>query len=446
MQMPTSSTVWWAPVWRSPSRLDGQIEAGVTGEQVEHVIEKPDAGVALARRRALERELDVYVRLGGLAVDLGGAASCRPLSRMRASIERAWSSNPSARATGAAARASSAAAVADPDLGEPAAKVSGDSPEANRAAPSGGQDVVGPGDVVAERRGRGGADEHAAGSSDPRRERLGVFADELQVLGSERLRRARAPARRPRRRRAAPTAPVSRHVRRARRGARRAVRAPPRRRPQRPGAVLGLGEQVQRERIGIGVAGRRPRTGRSARRTRRSRRRQTPGAWPPARTGSRGRRSRRRRDRLGAVGQRGDSLRPAHRVDGGRAGQTARREYRPVDRRRGQAGHTTTSGTPATRRGHRRPSRPYSDTPPDRRAHRPPRAGTGHRAHHPWPPRSTSGSCGRPRCASAPTFSVASSRPARTAGSRPSTAAAELVVRRPAAAGGFAPPVSNRAV
>jgi hypothetical protein len=46
--------------------------------------------------------------------------------------------------------------------------------------------VVRPGDVVAER-GRPRADEHAPGAAHARRERLGLGAHELQVLGRERL-------------------------------------------------------------------------------------------------------------------------------------------------------------------------------------------------------------------------------------------------------------------
>ena len=51
MQIPTSSTVWCAPVSQVAAGLDGQVEAAVAGEQVEHVVEEADAGVALAVRR-----------------------------------------------------------------------------------------------------------------------------------------------------------------------------------------------------------------------------------------------------------------------------------------------------------------------------------------------------------------------------------------------------------
>ena len=135
MQMPTSSTVWWAPVCRSPLRRDGQLQAAVAGQQVEHVVKEADPGVALALAEAVQGELDLDVGLGGLAVDLGGrliATHCRecgPPSTRRAR------SKPSARASGAAARASADAPSPIRTSLMRRRKCWGESAEANRAAP-----------------------------------------------------------------------------------------------------------------------------------------------------------------------------------------------------------------------------------------------------------------------------------------------------------------------
>src|SRR5207253_3823421 len=88
---------------------DDQVEVTVAGDQVEHVVEEPHAGHALAGALAIQTEADVDVGLAGRAVDLGGAGHRGSFSRMRASIDRAWTSKPSARANGAADRASSVA-------------------------------------------------------------------------------------------------------------------------------------------------------------------------------------------------------------------------------------------------------------------------------------------------------------------------------------------------
>src|SRR5205085_4754123 len=53
--------------------LDGQIEPRVASEQVEHVVQEANAGLALAASSTVEREADVDVGLGGLTVYLGGA-------------------------------------------------------------------------------------------------------------------------------------------------------------------------------------------------------------------------------------------------------------------------------------------------------------------------------------------------------------------------------------
>jgi len=113
---------------------DGQVEVTVTGQQIEHMVEEPDARVALAGAISVESEADVDVGLGGLAVDLGGAGHPGSFSRMRASIDRAWSSKPSARASGTADSASSVASAIRTSL-KRRMKCSGLSPDANRAAP-----------------------------------------------------------------------------------------------------------------------------------------------------------------------------------------------------------------------------------------------------------------------------------------------------------------------
>ena len=63
--MPTSSTVWWAPVSRSPLASTLQAEPAVAGEQVEHVVEEADAGRG-ARLPPVEVERELDLGLGGL--------------------------------------------------------------------------------------------------------------------------------------------------------------------------------------------------------------------------------------------------------------------------------------------------------------------------------------------------------------------------------------------
>ncbi len=52
---------------------DVEVEAAVAGEQVEHVVEEPDAGLALAGAVAVERQADVDV---GLARSCGRSRRC----------------------------------------------------------------------------------------------------------------------------------------------------------------------------------------------------------------------------------------------------------------------------------------------------------------------------------------------------------------------------------
>ena len=144
---------------------------------------------------AVEREADLDLGLAGLAFDQADAGHRGSLSRMRASIDRAWSSKPSARASGAA------------ELGE-----------LRRVAPmrtslNCAQEVLG-----GHGRRRTGRRRSSAGCGSSRRcsrrtpcrrsaptntqparvtrsaSASAVGADELQVLGGERLRRARSAA------------------------------------------------------------------------------------------------------------------------------------------------------------------------------------------------------------------------------------------------------------
>ena len=49
-----------------------EIEVGVASEQVEHVIEKADAGLALALSGAVEVQRELHLGLAGVALDRGG--------------------------------------------------------------------------------------------------------------------------------------------------------------------------------------------------------------------------------------------------------------------------------------------------------------------------------------------------------------------------------------
>jgi hypothetical protein len=42
--MPTSSTVWCWSTWKSPVGATVEVDQAVAAEQVEHVVEEPDAG------------------------------------------------------------------------------------------------------------------------------------------------------------------------------------------------------------------------------------------------------------------------------------------------------------------------------------------------------------------------------------------------------------------
>src|SRR6185437_10772586 len=116
-------------------RRDAEVKVPVARQQIEHVVQESDTRLALSGTVAVERETDANVGLLGLAIDFSGSGHPWPLSRMRASIDRACCSKPSARAIGAARRASSPAAAPIRTSLKRRRKCAGDSPEEKRAAP-----------------------------------------------------------------------------------------------------------------------------------------------------------------------------------------------------------------------------------------------------------------------------------------------------------------------
>ncbi len=232
--------------------VDDEVEAAVTREQVEHVVEEPDAGPALAGTGPVEPELEVDPGLGRRAVDVSAAGHGRPFSRT--SMDAACRSNPSARASAASGRCQGARGAADADLAHAAAEVTDVEAGGEACGPARRQRVVGAGDVVAEGGGTRRADEEAAGGAHLRGQRLRRGALQLQVLGRERLGEGE------RRRRV-------RHADERERGAavagvrqpgadvveERVVLADGDR--ERPLAVLGLGEQVDRDERRVGSLG-----------------------------------------------------------------------------------------------------------------------------------------------------------------------------------------------
>ena len=77
--MPTSSTVWWAPVSRSPFALNPQAEPAVAGEQVEHVVEEADPGLGAGGEvgTRVQAQLEADLGLPGLALAFAGALAHR---------------------------------------------------------------------------------------------------------------------------------------------------------------------------------------------------------------------------------------------------------------------------------------------------------------------------------------------------------------------------------
>ena len=282
--------------------------------------------------------------------------------------------------------------------------------------PAGRQRVVGAGDVVAER--RGARRRRRTGS--PRERTCGASAsaaapDQLEVLGRERLgeRERRAASGTPTSAIAAPLSGASASCAATSSSSAGVVADGDR---ERPVAVLGLGQQVDRDQRRVGARGRDARSRRSgpakpsmptppetSRLASWTQRLPGPGDHVDA------------RDRLGAVGERGDRVRPADAVDLVDAAERAGREDHRVPagradddlvdagRLRGDRAHDDAARVRArARRGRRSPR----GAPASRAAARPGPAGARRRR-----PRR------RPARATAPTFAIASSSPARTAGS-----------------------------
>ena len=297
-----------------------------------------------------------------------------------------------------------------------------------------GQHVVGAGDVVAERGARAAADEHAAGARHPTGQRLGLVADQLEVLGRDLARPARAPrARRshgdrlrarPRRRSAA-------------RGARRSTSADDRleqlavRRdqPQRAVlAVLGLGEQVERDQL----AGRRrsSATTTSSLGPARPSMPTSPTTWRLASGDVRVARARDHVDRGHASRCRRRARRsPARRPSGRpRSPRRARRRRgsRGGPRRPGPGGaQTAISLAPPPRARSPRTSPRWTGRPLGRPARRRPRGRPAPRRPPPAGPAGSSTATGSRSCASATarTLAMAVRRPSSTSGSSTPTAA-----------------------
>ena len=112
---------------------DLEVQAAVAGQQVEHVVQEAHAGGAGARAGAVEAQRERDARLLGLARDLRRSRHGAGFSRT--SIDAAWRSKPSARATGAPARASASAAGPMRTSLMRRRKWRALSPEAKRAAP-----------------------------------------------------------------------------------------------------------------------------------------------------------------------------------------------------------------------------------------------------------------------------------------------------------------------
>jgi hypothetical protein len=71
--MPTSSTVWWMSMCRSPLQDDAQIDQSVAGDLIQHVIVKADSGRNFGLSRTVEIDGDGDVRFFRAAGDRGAA-------------------------------------------------------------------------------------------------------------------------------------------------------------------------------------------------------------------------------------------------------------------------------------------------------------------------------------------------------------------------------------
>ena len=319
MQIPTSSTVWWAPVCRSPVALHVEVEPAVAGQQVEHVVEEADAGLALAARRRRRASASTWTSVSPVLRSISAARLISLPIVADAGLHRLGVELEALRAGERRRGAGELGGVRSIRTSvKPAAEVRGDSAEAKRAAPLVGSDVVRAGDVVAERGPGGGADEHAAGAGDPRRQRLGACGRPAAGARARTPRRARARGRasetctsRHDRARVSAQAADPRAASRVEQLAGAARRRPPAsRRRARPGPA-GRAPAAR-----IAIAGRRSPAGRSGRRT------PSIPTWPntwrlaswtyrlpgPTITSTGA-------HRLGPVRERGDRLGTAHAVD-----------------------------------------------------------------------------------------------------------------------------------
>ena len=290
--MPTSSTVWWAPVSRSPLASTRRPSRAWRATRSSMWSRKPTP-VAESRLAAVEVERETDLGL------LGAALPCRgPCHRslLRAIADSPCTGNPSARASVSTCGARAAAAGPGKlTFAIRRRKVGGAERPGEAAGPAGREDVVGARGVVAECGRSRRADEHAAGRGHVVGERRGVLAHQLQVLRSERVgecdprHRGRPPGRpraaRPRRSAARPpsrstTATIGVQHRLLDRGEHQ----------QAVGAVLRLRAEVERRPAGVGVVRRPPASAPRVPRACRSRPCRRPPASPPAPSGCRGRR------------------------------------------------------------------------------------------------------------------------------------------------------------
>ena len=267
------------------------------------MVEEADAGVAGAGAGAGQAERQRDVGLAGLAGRVWAVRVTGSAILTRRAIEAAWAGKPSACAIGTPARRQRGRRVVEPDLGHPAPEVAHVEAGGEARGALGGQRVVRTRDVVAERGAGGVADEQAA--------RASGRAARAPPPPRPRAAGARAPA--PRRRPARPPCRRRAPSRRASQGVEdRLVVAD--RDGQRALAVLGLRLQVERERLDVGAVRRRSRSGRTG-----PAKPSIPTTPDTCRLASCTHRlpgptiTSTARDRLGAVGERGDRLRAGDR-------------------------------------------------------------------------------------------------------------------------------------
>ena len=294
--MPTSSTVWWAPVSRSPRRLDREAEAAVAAEQLEHVIEEADARSRLDTSPPSRSSATRDVGLAGLAVDLGGSG--------HSGIEGSGSSPRSGlgrlavhgEALGPRQRRDARGEPvgrrrADRDDRGPAPERRGAERPAEAGGAAGRQHVVGTRGVVAEGDRRRPGRRRRSRRCGRRRGARRRLERKLEVLGRERVGELERPP---------SSSGASTSASGASRDVGRSAASPRPARSTRSRAPRASGEIATSEAVGavlgLGAGGRgraaaarrcveRRRLARSARRSRRSRPRRRPAAWPRSRSG-----------------------------------------------------------------------------------------------------------------------------------------------------------------